>query len=150
MNMLVTKITFESLCGALQKKNQSNLTWPLNENATDPGQPCGEGEFLGGTIPCPLTAPSAPLQLLCMLQVQPWLLPQEFLQLFSGPWAPPGKSCRCGGRGSSPECSLVCRGGILSHSIPEQLSPCFPLQDLHSLASRAVSLRFLPLLHREK
>lgn len=66
--------------------------------------------------------------------------------LSAAPQWPPGLPhvgrCWCGRRGTSP----VCRAGILSHSSLQQLSPCFPLRDLHSLASRAVSLSFLPVL----
>lgn len=51
---------------------------------TRPSIPVGEGDFWGETLLCPLITPSAPLQLLCVLQVQPWVLSQALLQLSSG------------------------------------------------------------------
>lgn len=68
-------------------KKQNNLTWLPSDNATDKALqagPVSEGEFLRDTLLCPLIAPSAPLQVLCVLQVHPWVLPQAFLQLFGG------------------------------------------------------------------
>lgn len=109
--------------------------------------PVGEGELLGETLLCPSTEPSAPLQLLGAPDAAPGASPALSAALqqplgsptqedagVEGGTVPLWVHCPCPEVESSPTSSL------------QQLSPRFPLKDLHSLASRAVSLSFLPLL----